>query len=366
MHEVTTGTDDITLEVTRTDNQTDVTVLTTANESYMSIIRLGDDWDYFDATSDSSGVAYLDTTPDNVDWEVQNNYDTGSFTHSTVTNPEQITLKTAGYYLVMFSADVDNNTDTRDVAEFYLTLDGSEIDATRASSYTRNTETCATSHVQLTALVKTTGSAVLRVAGTAEQSDATDMEYDRDRTHIQIVALPSDTQTNAVKVHDSAGADPTDGDSAAPQDMDTNNYVDSDFAHSESVNPSRVTVNTTGDYLWIGHMRVEDATANARDDIVTRWAINGGAASGIGLGSSYTRGTSPGTAGAHVNIGVQLDMTATDYIELETTDEGTAAGSSQTTADRVGIDGIRIGSMFDDPPTGGDVAKNSRHNMIGT
>ena len=100
--------------------------------------------------------------------------------------------------------------------------------------------------------------------------------------------------------------------------------LDSDFSHSTSTNPERITINTDGWYKIV----FRSAVHNAGSSRVTQkgvYRINGGPTLDKGTVRDYSRGQAYGNMGAGIdNI---LQLSAGDYIEFGVRNEYVASGT---------------------------------------
>lgn len=113
-----------------------------ANATGIQLLKLDDNWDYarLSLAADQAGPttgAWVD-----VAYDTQNELDTGSFAHNEATNPNEITLKAAGHYLVIANT-YGFQSDDRTILKHRLTLDGTLIDGSQTTAYIRATRTVA-------------------------------------------------------------------------------------------------------------------------------------------------------------------------------------------------------------------------------
>ena len=114
-------------------------------------------------------------------------------------------------------------------------------------------------------------------------------------------------------------------------DFNTEGVKDSEFTHSTSTNPSRITVNETGRYRISGFISIEGTTANYRytGEIVVR--VNGSTLSSRSITSGYIRANT-GSNESALNVYDVLDLTSGDYVEVLVRRISSTVGDGVTTS----------------------------------
>ena len=189
----------------------------------IQIIKLNEDWDYFRGkriTTDQTGPT-SEAWGFPVEYNGQDEYDSDSFTHSTSTNPDEITLKDAGHYIVLASTHYWINS-TSDRSEFLqrLLLDGSEIDGTQTSVYIRGNDGCQDGHVTWGGIIQTTSSDQVLTVESRRDDGTAACSIKADSTGITIIKIPVLGSGQVIRLDDASGQDMNAG-SLTPVALDT-------------------------------------------------------------------------------------------------------------------------------------------------
>ncbi|MCK5027368.1 MAG: hypothetical protein KAS07_03040, partial [Candidatus Pacebacteria bacterium] len=127
--EVATNDDPLVLRTFRTDANS-AGAARAANVSSITLLALDDTWDYIRLSRTNTQTGPTSATWVDVQYNRQDEYDTSSFTHSTTTNSNNITLKTVGHYLVFANTYGAITTADKTLVRQRLTLGGTQIDGT--------------------------------------------------------------------------------------------------------------------------------------------------------------------------------------------------------------------------------------------
>ena len=85
----------------------------------------------------SSDQAGFDNTAQNIDWNAQVRYDTDYYTHSTSSNPDQITIDVTGWYRISYHVNIWNDDYNRQSVRNWVEDDGTEIVGSLSLVYVR-------------------------------------------------------------------------------------------------------------------------------------------------------------------------------------------------------------------------------------
>ena len=344
--DVATADDVLVLRSFRTDDNS-AGVQRAPNTSGIQLVKLNDSWDYARLKRTTTQAGPTDTTYVAVQYNSQDELDTGSFAHSTSVNPENITLVTAGHYLVMANTYGTTGASTqRTVVQQKLTLDGSDIDGTLTTVMIRGTQSTTEGAASIGTIIETTSANMVlnvevnRVAGTAtitlnEDGGGTTVQ----RSAVTIVKLP-DT-ADYIRLDDS-GTDDMNPASWTAMGWNTEDELDTaSFTHP--VTDSRIEVDVADDYLFFTTL-YSDTLLSGRGYYSQGWSKNGGTVITYGQTGKAARGVPPLDNSGNWSGFIAESLVATDYIEVETQQ---LAASGSVPANIKGVQGVRIGSLFE-------------------
>lgn len=337
--EVASDGDTISLRSFRTDAESD-TLQREPDTAGIQLLRLNSDWDYL-RLSKSANASISSTTFTDVTYDQQDEQDSDSFSHSG----GDITLKTAGHYLVyantyfQFSSQT---TDNRSAYEQQLTLAGSLIEGSKTTVYLRGNadsdSACDGSAAIGTIIETTNANQTLNVEVRKEFSGAEDADILAGRTAVTIVKLPDDG--DYIRLDDS-GTDAFNP-SSGGMGWDTELELDAGgFTHSDS----QVGAAVDDDYLFFTAL-YDDDDGNQRIKWWQQWRVNGTDTKKWGSTGRYSRNNENQANGNY--SGIILDLTSGDYVEVISSQLGNG-GTMQ--AVEKGLQGVRIGSIFAPPPS---------------
>lgn len=351
--DVTAG-DDIRIQSIRTDSNTG-TAQTRANKAGISILKLKESWDYI-RTRPSSDQTFSSTSFIDLTLATDDEIDSGTFSRSGST----ITLAITGHYLITYNVSFSQNDETnRGNLETRLTLDGTEINGTRVTAYQRGTNSTEDSVAAWAGIIETsTPNQELVVQIRRESANTiTGLTTTAAETGITIAKL-LDT-ASYVRLNEAGGGQDL---SASRTDItwDEEDEVDSiAFGHT-TANSERVEIDLDGDYLFFSSLYASRSSGTVREAIFGEWQNSNTSASGTdgsgvyyygGFGQ-YNRGSQSAgdayTSGA--STGAILEgLQDTEYITLTQINE-TANSVSTYEADRMGLQGVELASLFASDP----------------
>jgi len=332
--EVANDDDLLLLRAFRTDNNGAGTMVRWPDASGIQLLKLGDSWDYcrLHRSVDQAGPNSAAWVP--VQYDTQDELDTGSFAHDTAVSPQNITLKTAGHYLVLANT-YDFCSQDRTILKQRLVLDGVQIEGSLTTVYIRgNQNSCSEGAASIGMIIETTGpDQVLTVEGALDVNRSAST-YMANKCAISIVKLPDNGAY--VRLGDS-GADDFNPAATTALGWDTELELDADgFTH----NDSQIAAAADDDYLFMCALYDND-DAVQRGCYWQRWRTDGNTILPYGHAGRYARNT--GGADSCGNwSGILLDMTAGSYVETVSEQLG-AAGA--LTADNKGLQGVQLSSI---------------------
>lgn len=347
-HTVSGGSaDDITIHVQNLgDTASADTADQLANRSGIQIVRLPDDSEYLQVrrTSDITftgtlGYSTADPVWNEFGWENQD-AETDSSVIEWVSGND-VTLKEAGHYLVIYSVYADS-PGGRKGAAYRLKLDNTEVPASRVVSYMRRSNGANDAWVQWAGFIEASANDVLNIDwGSASETAGGAL----DEAAMTVVKFPDTADYVRVR-YDSNRAGETAG--AFPF-----NQEDEDDAgvHDNSTNNSRISGGgDEHDWLlfasWFARTAAVDSTRVAEH---FRWYRTGTEVQ-YGSGLSYHRGDQSTTgvpAGGRIVAIVADSLGSGEYMELNLRHE--ASGSNENRdfiANQVGITGVALDTLF--------------------
>lgn len=340
--------DDITVHVQNFgDAASDDTADQLSDESGIQIIRLPDDDEYLKVSRTSditlSGTMDFsanDPTWNEFGWETQDAETDTSIIEWVSGN--DITLKSAGHYLVIYSVHQDATGDGREGAVYRLKLDDVEIPATRVLTYARNSNGADDAWVQWAGIIEASANDVLNIDwGSACESACTSVVSD---AAITVVKMP-DTASYVRVYHNANRAGETTG--VYPMDAESE---DDEGIHDTVSNTGRIN-GTSDSYDWLlfGSWFARTVTADStRVSEHFRWSRTG-TIQGFGSGLSYHRGDQSSTgvpaSGRNAAI-VATDLSSSEWMALDLRHEsGTGSQNRDFIANTVGITGVALDTL---------------------
>ena len=339
--------DEVQLVITETDEVTVTTsFVSSGSTSYFHMYKLNDN-DIIMLVDDDTDQDFANTNL-NVEWGLQNEYDTASFTHSTSTNSDEITLDQTGFYHISYGAQVTGaDTVLRAAVLATLQLDplggGSfaDIEYGRSYGYMRSDTAGNTFAFSGATLIEATATDKIRLnIEEVADSTTTSKQITANTGHLDIEYLG--TSLDALRLHDTAGAsEPMDDSGTRILGFDSSDENGNAFANSPDATDTRVTIDTTGQY-YLAYSSEDDrgGTENVRTEYTVDVFVD--AVEYVGCqGHTYTRGqeTNQGSMfDSSAGFSCLLELTATDIVDLRVT--GTGADASPD------IDAVADASSF--------------------
>lgn len=333
--------DDLRVEVLRVGTNSAAMTLE-ADRSSLWILKLDDAWDYArlqGADNQSTTVALQ-----NIDFTTQNELDTGSFTHSTATNPEQITLDTAGHYLVTYNVGADGSTNRTSISS-NLTLNNNPVEHSYDYGYIRGSSGTTESTTANMTIIEASANDILRVQwGATGAVSANGSSTVAGRTGLTIVKLPDSAEY--LRVHETGGGQNIGGSGTNIVIHDTEDEEDTgSFTHNNTTGVT--TINDTSDYLFTAGARTNrGTTGNTRMTTGGAWFVNSTRQT-VGNTGTYVRGDqgSNDTFDGGWSAAGLFSLTATDTIDFREIDEGDNGNSDTFQADSYGITAVNLDTL---------------------
>lgn len=355
------SSDDITIHV---QNYGDTSVALAdqfANESGIQIIRLPDNAAFLRVrrTTDISLSGTMDySTGDPIwnefGWEYQNNESDSSVIEWVSGN--DITLKKAGHYLVIYAVRADTTGTQRNGATYRLRLNDSEIPASRVVSYMRGSDGARESWVQWAGIINASSNSILNIDwGSASEANNTASIKSAAMTVVKMPDTASYIRVhhNANRAGETTGAYPM----AAEDEDDAN-------VHSISSNTSRINGNSDNhSWLLFGSWWVRNTTADGtRTTEHFRWSRTG-TIQPYGSGLSYTRGdqSTRGVPAGGRNVAIIADaLGSSEYVEMNLRlESGIGNQHRDFIVDRVGITGVALDTLVSSGNLAVDIVDSS-------
>lgn len=317
-----------------------------ANQSGIQIVRLPDDSEYLQVsrTSDITFTGTMDqsindSTWNEFGWETQDVETNSSVLEWASGN--DVTLKSSGHYLVIYSIRADTSGSNRKGAVYRLKLDDVEVPASTVLSYMRGSDGSVESWVQWGGIVNASANDVLNIdwASASEVAGGTLSE-----AAMTVVKLPDTADYLRIR-YDSSRAGETTG--AYPFNQEDE---DDDGVHDNSTNNTRISGNSDNhDWLLFASWELRNVVADStRTSEHFRWYRTGTEVQ-YGSGLSYTRGDQSSTgvpAGGRSAVLLANGLGSSEYIELNMRlESGTGNQNRDFVANRVGITGVAIDTL---------------------
>jgi len=346
--------DMLAVEMQRRDTNT-ATARQRTDKAGINILKLKDSWDYLRLhRSVRSSSVHTWTSFTDVDWDTQDELDTGSFSWSSGTADEIELIGYAGdHFLVTVSIGLnqDASSSTRQNYEMRLALDGTGIDGTTVTTIIRGNPNSngdydgATSYTGIITK-QSTSNETLTVQLRRESVVGVSTDMIADECGITIVKIPN--LADYIRLVDFDGSQdlPT---ARSTITWDTTLEEDSGSFDHNTTYTSRVDIDMTGDYLFFSSAFTKrSGTGTVREEPFLEWRLDGSTLLTYGGHGSLNRGTqsttSSYTSGSSGAIIID-NLTASQYIELTQINEA-ANDDSYYVSGGLGLQGVRIDSLF--------------------
>ena len=295
---------------------------------------------------EDTNTSSLTTANVTVNWTVEeNSFPVDTFTHSTISNPQNIAVDKAGLYKISYSVGVNTTNARSGTAANLIINNGSgfvDSEYGWGFAYLRNSQATQESAI--------TGSAILNLAAdaivTLDLSDvgAAGGETGRigaaDKMQLEIEYLGSNSNLGVLRIHDSANGPDID---PGPTDQlwDTQDQVDpQSFTHTADT--SDITVTRAGlYYLSYGVYTTQTFNNNIRFNYATTVLVDSGSGfveENACRAAAFLRGASTANSvpDAVASVGCYLELTADDIFKIHITKTSNAGDSTTTSvADQV-------------------------------
>ena len=333
--------DNVRLEIIRNNNNSSSHLLVPDKSSFW-LVKLTDSWAYLRLQGQDNQST--STSKQNINFTTSlENSDTNTFGHSTTTNPDQITLKTAGHYLVTYNVGVDGATERTSITSD-LTLNGTPIPQSYDYSYIRYYAGTTHGTTSNMVIINANANDILRLEwGATGAYSANGTQTRSDRTGIQIVKLP-DT-ADYLRAYET-----TDGQDIGGLNntitFDTNSESDTNsFTYSTST--SQTTINKSGDYIFTAGARTNRTTGSTRLMSKGTFFVNGSDAELASTGT-YVRGDQGtyDTFDGGWSAGGILSLYDTDTVDFRQIDQGDNGGDDVFVSSSYGITALNLGSIY--------------------
>jgi len=333
---VATDGDALRLLSARTDAEADG-IIRENGATGIQLVKLDDLWDYcrLSRSSDTAGPgqSYADVT-----YDTQDELDTDSFAHTAGSG--DVTLKTAGHYLVLANSYfVNNHSSRRTGLDQRLTLDGTQVDGSLTTVFLRanpDSDSCHDGAATAAMIIETTNAnQVLNIECSREDVTAT-VDIIGGKTALTIAKLP-DTG-DYIRLDDN-GTDNFNPATTAELGWNLEDEIDSCYTHTDS----RIGVTIDDDYLFFCTLYEDDGIARAK--WWQRWRKNGGTIYPYGTTGRYCRDASDGSGTNRKSgnrSGIVVDLVNGDYVETVSEQLG---NTGTMAADVKGVQGMRLNSV---------------------
>lgn len=311
----------------------------TTQNSSMTVLRLNKNNPFISLTN--TGTANdqqltADDTDTDMNWNSQTEIDTDFYTHSTSTNPDEITLKQAGKYLVCYTNYWERLTDdaTRTGVYERLQLDGTTVPGTFSNNYIRGSqsgESILKSHNNAITLIETTSADQVVKLTAAREAGAITCERKSTESSIQIYLLHGNEEvfsvgsTSTENVGSTTGFVPT---------FDSTDFIDSNY----SLSSNQITV-TGNKSLLMGGAYHTDSSDSAR--VAPRLSMRANATESLlfaGAGYNRSDGTMQRTSPQVVGIVEPTDGQTVDLFNISTAVSGTSTNRVASSGRFWGLD----------------------------
>lgn len=275
-----------------------------------------------------------------VPYDTDDELDAG-FTHGS---SGDLTLVNGGKYLVVANTYVTGPNNRTSLVQ-RLTLDNTEVAGSKTTVYLRGSPQQNTQNgsASIGMIIDAAAGQVLRVEGSLDVNNST--TFNADRCALTVIELPSAAQgTGAVDPEYVRLRNETDQNVNAATDtalvFGIQDEVDSAFAHT--VAGSAVTVNTDGDYLFLGSVYDNDDQV-PRSFFSQGWSVNGGSKAAQGRTGRYSRNTEGADQLGNSSGFIGSGLLASDSVEMVSSALGRAGVNN---ANRVSLQGVNLASLF--------------------
>jgi len=334
--------DDLDIRIQKTDTNT-ATMQRTPNRSGVNILKLDDTWDYVRARPSSSQAVTTAWQPVNL-WTVDE-LDVSGYSISG----NDVTLNEAWKYLVTYNVWTITTGTDRTNNEMRLSLWGSELDATRSTSYIRAQNGSFVGISSYVGIIEsTTANEILNLEIRREST----LQWNTNntianKTGITIVKLPD--SADYVRISEAIGWQDSSLSVNTPLTFDTSIEQGTSLEH-DTVATSQIDINDAGDYLFFHSVynSRNDTSNGPRENPYLQWQVSWTNVS-YGVSGSYNRSANDGDGisnSSHSSAWVILPwLSGGDTVELTETNEA-GNGSTLYTWWRMWVQWVNLFSLF--------------------
>lgn len=344
--DVTAG-DDLQVHIRRDDTNPTAGTNVKPVTNGVSILKLKDSWDYLRLrkTATSSNING-NTSFTDITWDTADETDTGSFGFTPTSG--NITLKgdSGTLFLITTNVGLDRTANnTRENYEMILTLDGTELPATRVTTYPRGNNN--TNGILSGTLVY---SGIIAKTSSSDQTLNVEVRRESSASGGTTVISGYKTAFSAMKVPDTAevvmvGDTTTQVNSSARTAFtwDTNYRVDT-TAFSHTTGSSQINIDKAGDYLFFSTVFATTSVDN-RAPYRADWLKNGSLVN-YGSHGAYNRANQSFSSGSSGGL-ILSNLTTSDFVELTHIDETSNTTDTATfQPNKMSIQGIALNENF--------------------
>lgn len=262
----------------------------TSMNSSFSLVRLNKNNPFISLTN--TGTANdqqltADDTDTDMNWNSQTDIDTDYFGHSTSVNPDEITLKQAGKYIVCYTNYWQRLTDNATRTGVYerLKLDGSDVHGSWTNNYLRgsqSSEGITFSHNNNITLIETDSADQILKLTAAREAGAITNERKSTDSSIQVYLLHGNEETFSIGSSTTENMGST---TAAVPTFDSSDWIDSNY----SLSSSEIMVTGAKDMLFGGAITTNES-GSSRVGARLTMRVNG-SESLLFSGAAYGRNT---------------------------------------------------------------------------
>ena len=345
-HTVSGGSaDDITVHVQNFGDTGVALADQLADQSGIQIVRLPDDSAYLKVSRDTDinfngtlGYNTNDPTWNEFGWEKEDAENDPTVVEWVSGN--DVTLKSAGHYMVIYSIRADSTGNSRRAATYRLKLDDVEVPNSRVLSFMRGQDGTNESWAQWAGIIEASTNDVLNIDWGSASESAGGFMNDATMT---VVKLPDTASYIRLRYDSNRDGETTGAYSFNQADEDDEGVYD-------ITKPSQIAGSSNDhDWLLFGSWFARTATADTtRVSEHFRWFRNGSEVN-YGSGLSYHRGDQGANgvpAGGRNAIVVAHDLGVADYMELNLRHEsGNGNQNRDFIGDTVGITGVVLETL---------------------
>lgn len=285
---------------------------TTQNSSF-SIIRLNvnNPLCILNATTAKNHTISVSDSDQDSEWDTQTRIDTDWFDHSTSTNSDEITLKSVGKYLVVYSDNWRRSTDDSSHLSIYsrLKLNGTDVPGSWGTFYIRGSATSQSmlnGTLNAMTLIETTSANSILKLTSARETGSSNVVRQADKSSIAIYQLHGNEETFS---YGSTSTENLGSTTAITPDFSSIDWEHADFSLSSDL------VTVTGDKTMLigAGVKIDSGSTN---NTAPRWSLDiNGTESLLYAGGGYQY-PSGGVINTALNVAGIVDITSGQTIGI--------------------------------------------------